>query len=132
MKRYLMALFFILSSSLVYSAAPLVSEAPISGYGTPVTIAISSTTLTKVPSSQTSGRVGVYVALPQGNTGMVGFFGDCSSTALASTIRPIEISSATGMFASGYFPIREDVCMWLLSLNANASTQNLNYQEIKK
>lgn len=115
-----------------YSAGALVVESPVSNYGTPVTLSISSTTLTMLPSSQTSGRVGVFLSLPQGNTGMVGFLGNCTSTSLASTIRPIEISTATGMNAFKYISMREDVCLWLLSLNTNVSAQNINYQEVKQ
>lgn len=130
--KFVLALVLIASLSVAVFAAPPVMEAPINGFGTPVTVAVSSTTLTKVPSSQTSGRVGVYVSLPAGNTGMVGHIGNCTSTSLASTLRPIEISTGTGMLPSRYFPIREDVCLWLLSLNANEATQTLNYQEVKQ
>ena len=130
MKKFLFAGCLLMCGYV--QAAPLVSEAPINGYGTPVTISVSSTTFTKVPSSQTSGRMGVFVSLPQGNTGMVGFYGDCNSTSIATTVRPIEISTATGMFGFGYFSMREDVCLWLLSLNTNVSSQTLNYQEVKQ
>ncbi len=113
-------------------AAPLVAEAPINGSGTPVTVAISSTTLTKVPTTQTSGRMGVFISVPTPNTGVTGFYGDCTSTAFANTIRPIEISTATGRFPNAYFSMREDVCLWLLSLNTATSSQNIHYQEVKQ
>jgi len=130
--KLVIAVILVFFVGILCYGAPISAEAPIIGFGTPVTIAVSSTTLTKVPSSQTSGRMGIFVSLPQLNSGMVGFYGDCTSTSLASTIRPIEISTATGMSPSRYFSMREDVCLWLLSLNTATSSQNLNYQEVKQ
>lgn len=112
-----------------FAAASLVTETPIKDYGTPVTISISSSTLTMVPSSQVSGRIGVFIDNPATNTGrIVGFFGNCTSTALASTIRPIEISPGNN---TSYFPIREDVCLWLITTNT-AAAENAHYQEVKQ
>lgn len=131
MKSFLLFAFSILSFSCLHAAGSLVSESPIAAYGTPVTIAISSNTITKVPSSQLSGRFGIYISNPSTNAGDVaGFFGNCSSTALASTIRPIVIStrSVVGM---DYIPMREDVCLWLISIPTSAATQNIHYQEVK-
>lgn len=116
-----------------HGAAGLVAETPVKAVGTPVTVAISSTTLTKVPTSQTSGRFGIYVSLPvTAGSGVVGFFGDCTSTALASTIRPIELSTGTARGGFDYFSMREDICLWLLSLNTAAATQDIHYQEVKQ
>lgn len=129
MQKIIVAGFGLFLSCSLY-AAPPVMEAPISGYGTPVTIAISSTTLTMVPSSQTSGRVGIFIDVPYTVTHPVaGFFGNCTSTSLANTIRPIEISSES---ARSYISMNQDVCLWLLSLNVAAATQNIHYQEIKQ
>lgn len=111
-------------------SAPPVAEAPIKDYGTPVTIAISSTTLTMVPSSQTSGRIGIVFDNPNSNTGyMVGFFGNCTSTALANTIRPFEFDPDTN---STFISMREDVCLWLLNTNTAAASENAHYQEVKQ
>lgn len=131
MKKFLVFVGgFLMYTGISHGAAALVAETPILGYGTPVTIAISSTTLTKVPSSQTSGRIGVFVNVPATNLGqMVGFFGDCTSTALARTIQPIKMFPAA---ASTYFPLREDVCLWLTTSSTAASTENLHYQEVKQ
>jgi len=127
MKRIVLFLTAVGMGALCH-AAPPVSEAPISAVGTPTTISIDNSTLTKVPSSQTSGRIGVFVDNPATNSGkMVGFFGNCTSTALANTIRPIEIAPGTN---STYFPIREDVCLWLITTNGSA--ENLHYQEVKQ
>lgn len=115
-------------------AAPLVAEAPIKGVGTPVSIAISSTTITKVPSSQLSGRMGIYISNP--NVGNVaGFIGDCTSTALSNTIRPFQFGlSAVGNDQSPmfYVPIPEDFCLWLIALNTAAATTTIHYQEVKQ
>lgn len=106
--------------------APPVAEAPVKSYGTPVTISIDNSTLTKVPSSQTSGRIGVFLDVPATNTGRaVGFYGNCTSTALASTIRPIEINPGTN---STFLPIREDVCLWLIT--THSAPESVHYQEV--
>lgn len=108
------------------SAAPLVAEAPVKDYGTPVTVALSTSAFTKIPTSQTSGRMGVFIDAPSTNTAAVaGFFGNCTSTALATTIRPIAISPSTN---STYISLREDVCLWLISLHT--ATESIHYQEV--
>lgn len=130
MKKSLLLFGFLILSGVAAKAAPLVAEAPISGYGTPVTVSVSSTTLTQVPSSQTVGRIGIFIDNPYTNTGhIVGFIGNCTSTALASTIRPIEIAPASN---STYFPLREDACMWLLDTNTSAASESVHYQEVKQ
>ncbi len=131
MKKFALIAFAVFSFKHIEAAGVPVSQLPINGSGTPVTISISSTTLTKVPSSQTSGRFGIYLSVPSPNTGVTGFYGDCVSTPLANTIRPIEISTGTGRVASDYFPMREDVCLWLISLNTAVSAQSVHYQEVK-
>lgn len=121
-------LFLVCLFAVKSHAAPLEAEAPIKDVGTPVTVSISTSTLTKVPTSQTSGRMGIFIDSPSSNSARtVGFLGDCSSTALASTIRPIEIAPGTN---TTYIGIREDVCLWLLSLNTSA--ESVHYQEVKQ
>lgn len=116
-------------------AAPLVTEAPVNGYGTPVTIAISTVTLTKVPTNQTSGRVGIYINNPS-TTAVAGFLGDCTSTSIATTVRPIQLSLTTvgtGPSDLFYISMREDVCLWLISLlTSGAASQNVHVQELKQ
>ena len=130
MKKLLLAFGFIMFWKVFAHAAPPVAEAPVKDYGTPVTVAISSTTLTQVPTSQASGRMGIFIDNPNTNSSrIVGFFGNCTSTALASTIRPLEIAPGNN---STYFSMREDVCLWLLSLDTAASTANVHYQEVKQ
>jgi len=134
MKKCLIAFGVMLSCFVLVYSAPIFTESPINGYGTPVTISISSTTLTKVPSSQASGRVGVYVNNPS-TSSVAGFFGDCTSTSLASTIRPIQLSQTTANlipFGPRYFPIREDVCLWLILIQTDTPSINIHYQEVKK
>lgn len=129
MKKLLFVAVMLIGAGVAYSAPP-VAEAPVKGYGTPVTIAISSTTLTMVPSSQTSGRAGIIFDNPNTNTGyMVGFYGDCTSTALANTIRPVEIGPSTN---STFISLREDVCLWLITTNTAISSENAHYQEVKQ
>lgn len=128
--RKLIVFAFLIGISVYCHAAPPVAEAPINGFGTPVTIAISSTTLTKVPSSQTEGRMGIFLDVPATNTGrVVGFLGNCTSATVAATIRPIEIAPGNN---SSYFSIREDVCLWVINLNTGAASENSHYQEVKQ
>lgn len=129
-KVFLFIACFCLYGSL--RAAFNVAKAPVLGSGTPATITISSTTLTKVPTTQTSGRYGFIISVPSPNTGVAGFYGDCTSTANASTIRPIELSTGTGRVPYGYFSAREDVCLWLISLNTAVSGQTIHVQELKQ
>lgn len=131
MKKLFLFSFFLFSAYSLQAAVP-VAETPVLGSGTPVTIAISSNTLTKVPSSQTSGRFGIWITNPDTNSHpVVGFYGDCSSTSLASTIRPITISTTTAN-NNRYFSMREDVCLWLISLRTASASQNIHYQEINQ
>ncbi len=132
MKLFLMFFLAGLSAVYLHAAGILVSQAPISGYGAPVSIAISSTTLTKVPSSQTVGRFGVYLNNPATNAADVaGFFGDCSSASYAASIRPVVISTRS-YYGASYVPMRDDVCLWLTSLNTAAATMTIHYQEVKQ
>lgn len=113
-------------------AASLTAQAPIKGYGTPVTVSISSVTATKVPTSQTSGRMGIFLNNPATNSHAVtGFYGDCTSNSVANTIQPIYLQTSSST-ASVYLSMREDVCLWLLSLKTNAATQDIHYQEVKQ
>ena len=112
----------------VHAGKPLVAEAPVNGYGTPVTVSISTSTLTMVPTSQTAGRIGIYIDNPNSNNArVVGFFGNCTSTALASTIRPVEIAPSSN---STYFSMNDSVCLWLISLHTSA--ESVHYQEVKQ
>lgn len=122
--------FFVLAALLGVAAASKaatpVLESPIKGYGTPVTVSIDNSTLTKVPTSQTSGRVGIFIDVPYTNSGhIVGFMGNCTSTALANTIRPIEIQASSN---HSFIALREDVCLWLITTNGSA--ENVHYQEV--
>jgi len=134
-----MRLFFVLVTTLILpvwaGAAPLYTETPVNGFGTPASISISSTTPTMVPSTQTSGRTGVWISLPYNTpTGLpvVGFYGNCSATSVASTIRPIEIVSSTTTTNNRYFSMREDVCLWLISLDTTSASRTIYYQEVKQ
>lgn len=127
MKKLLFVFAFLAVESVVAAAVPTL-ETPIKSYGTPVTVSISSSTLTKVPTSQTVGRTGIFLDAPNTNTGyIVGFMGDCTSTALAATIRPIEIAASSN---SSYIGLREDVCLWLVTTHSSA--ENIHYQEAKQ
>jgi hypothetical protein len=110
-------------------AAPLVSETPVGAYGTPTTVSISTSTWTEVPaSSSLNGRSGVLVSVPATNTAnMVGHLGDCSSTSIATTVRPLEFVKGNGY---ALVPIDDSVCLWLLSLHTAA--ENAHVQEVRQ
>lgn len=115
-------------TSAAFAGKPLVAEAPVNAYGTPVTVSIDNTTLTKLPSSQTAGRVGIYLDVPNTNTGkIVGFFGNCTSTALSSTIRPIEIAPSSN---SSFIGMTDGVCLWFIT--THTGPENVHYQEVKQ
>lgn len=130
MKKLLM---FVLSMGLYVGAhaAFSVTDGPIKNSGTPVTLTVSSTTLTKCPTTQTSGRVGVYISNPS-TSAVAGFIGDCTSTALAITIRPFEFARNTGDTSMDYIPLREDVCLWLISTDVSFASKSIHYQEVIK
>ena len=131
MKKITMVTFLLLMSVCV-SAAPPVMETPIKMAGVPTTISVSSSTLTKVPTTQTSGRTGIYISNPAGNAfNFTGFIGDCTAATSTSTIRPIEITASTGTLNNRYFPLREDVCLWLTAGSGSVSgTANIHVQEV--
>ena len=126
MKRIVLFLGSIVGMLALAHAAPPVAEAPINRVGTPVTVSIDETNLTRVPTSQTSGRAGIFFAVPSGNTGdIVGFFGNCTSTALASTISPVQFIRGS---SSSLIPLREDVCLWLIT--THSANEDVHYQEV--
>lgn len=129
-------LMFLVFLSVGYlEAAPLFTDAPINAVGTPTTIAISSTTQTKVPSTQTlSSRVGIYLSNPS-TSSVAGFIGDCSTTTFATSIRPIEFSNTQGGTVTNfpfYVPLRVDTCLWLISTDVTFASKNIHYQEVSK
>jgi hypothetical protein len=126
--KKLFVLCVAMAAKEAFAAGVPTIESPIRDYGTPTTVSISTSTLTKVPTSQTSGRIGIFIDAPSTNSGRtVGFFGDCSSTSIATTVRPLEISPGTN---TSYLALREDVCLWLLSTHTSA--ENVHYQEVKQ
>lgn len=118
----------VLPLSGAFAAKPLVAEAPITDYGTPVTVSVSSFTLTQIPTSQTAGRTGIFLDVPSTNTGnLVGHFGNCSAAAVAATIRPLEVPPSA---SSVFIPIAPNVCLWVITTHTSA--ENVHYQEVKQ
>lgn len=125
--NYMKKLLYLLSLIPALSLAQPVYENPITEYGTPVTVSIDNSTLTKVPTSQTlSGRTGIFLGVPNTNTGVItGFIGNCTSTALANTIRPLDFAASSN---SSYIPLRDDQCLWLITTHSGA--ESVHYQEV--
>ena len=102
------------------------TEVSISTIGTPTTVSVSTSAWTMVPAaSSMTGREGIMVSLPTTlNAVVVGHLGNCTSTAVATTVRPLE-------FAKGGFvlvPVGPGVCLWTLSLHTGA--ESIHVQEI--
>lgn len=129
MKRLALASLVSMLSVGLYAEsnyAPMVEEATILGYGTPATISISNSAWTKVPTTAYGSRSGFVVSVPaSNNANMVGHLANCTSTAIATTVRPIEIIKGNGFTL---FPAGNGVCLWLLSLHSGA--ENAHVQEI--
>lgn len=114
----------------IAGAAWLTEESPVGGVGTPATISISSTTLTKVPSTSTlSLRSGIVLNVPNTNSGdIVGHYGGCSTAPAGSTVQVIEIGPS---LADRYYPIDNNVCLWVITTNTSAS-ENIHVQEVRQ
>ena len=104
----------------------VVKENSITAVGTPTTVSVSTSAWTVVPAaSSLTERSGMIVSLPAAaNAVMVGHFGGCTSTAIATTVRPLEL--AKGGFI--LVPAANDVCLYLMSLHTAA--ESVHIQEI--
>jgi hypothetical protein len=58
---------------------------------------------------------------------MVGHFGGCTSTAVATTVRPMEYAKGNGFTL---VPVQDGICLWLLSIHSAA--ESVHVQEIKQ
>lgn len=116
-------------STVALKASPLVQETPIRSVGTPTTVAISTSVWTVVPvASSLSGRSGILVSVPATlNANVVGHLGGCTSTAVATTVRPIELVKGE---EQADIPVSDTVCLYLLSLHSGA--ESVHVQEYKK
>jgi hypothetical protein len=101
----------------------------ISRYGTPTTVSISTSAWTKVPSSRTlNSRTEVVLDVPaSNNANMVAHVGNCTSTSIATTVRPIELVKGE---PDRTYQLGGDVCLWVLSLHTAA--ENLHFQELSR
>ena len=116
-------------ATIAVKASPLVQETPVKSVGTPTTVSISTSAWTLVPAaSSVSGRSGLIVDAPATlNANLVGHLGGCTSTAVATTVRPIEVIKGESQID---LPIGDSVCLWLLSLHSAA--ESIHVQEYKK
>lgn len=126
-KRILSAVLLLGVASTGF-ASPLVREAPISSVGTPTTVSVSTSAWTLVPASQTqTGQTGIVVSNPStNNAAMVGHLAGCSSTSVATTVRPLEFSKGDFTLVA----VSDNVCLWLLSLHTSA--ESVHVQEIRQ
>ena len=131
MKNFLgsVVVLFGLMAASSGDCAPFAAEAPVIAYGTPTTVSVSESAWTKVPASQTiNGRMALIVDVPAtSNANMVGHLGDCTSTSIATTVRPLEFIKSSGFAVIGVNP---GVCLWMLSLHSGA--ENVHVQEVKQ
>lgn len=137
LKRVLMLVGALLVSGSVFAAikvevvnaasSPALSvESSIREVGTPTTVSISTSVWTMVPAASTlTGREGLMVSLPTTlNAVVVGHLADCTSTAIATTVRPLEFAKGGFVFV----PVGSDVCLWVMSLHTAA--ESIHVQEI--
>lgn len=127
--KLLLALAGLFLSGSVYAGKPLVAEAPINAVGAGTTVSISTSAWTKVPASgNTSGRTGIKVCNPSGNSAtMYGVISSNSSSPTeATTVRPIEIQAGENPL----IPIADNLYLYLLSVHTGA--ENAHVQEVKQ
>lgn len=129
MKKTILLCGFMLVCGVTAKAGMWGREVAISEGGTPTTVSISTSAWTKVPAvSSLARRTGMVVSVPASNTAnVVGHFGGCSSTAIATTVRPMEFLKGGGFTL---VPIDENVCLYLLSIHTAA--ENIHVQEIRQ
>jgi hypothetical protein len=126
MKGIFLFVASILVCGFVKAAGIPTMEVPINNYGTPARVSITTYSWTKIPTTQTSGRAGVLIHVPTGNTGEVmGHLGNCTSTAISTTTWSIRFLKTDP--DTEHVPIREDICLWLLTTHTAA--ENIHYQE---
>lgn len=142
LKRVLMLVGALLVSGSVFAAikvevvngtvgggdAVSTQELSFSAFGTPTTLSVSTSAWTLAPAaSSLTSRTGVTVSVPASNTAnIVAHVGDCPSTAVAISVRPMELIRGNGFT---FFPVNNDACVWLLSLHTAA--ENVHVQEFK-
>lgn len=128
MRRFLIfAATFTVAQTLF--AASQVAEMPVTQYGTPTTVSVSTSAWTKVPAtSSLTGRVGILVKNDfSNNAKMVGILDSCSSTSIATTVRPLGFSTGSDFTL---IPVNDNVCLYLLSLHTAA--ENVHVQEVSQ
>lgn len=128
MKNWLFAVILLFSATAVY-AVPPTREQSITAVGTPTTVVVSTSAWTKVPAtSSLTGRHGILVDVPTGNTaGMAGVLDSCSGTNVAISVRPLEFTKADSFKD---LPLPDSVCLYMLSLHS--STESVHVQEYQK
>lgn len=135
MKIHIPPLWGVLVMAAISVARPAAAEpaqvivTSISRYGTPTTVSISTSAWTKVPSSRTlNSRTEVVLDVPaSNNANMVAHVGNCTSTSIATTVRPIELVKGE---PDRTYQLGGDVCLWVLSLHTAA--ENLHFQELSR
>lgn len=125
--RVMIALAAVALTTVSAKAIEATKELSIGAFGTPHTISVSTSAWTKVPSSTTlNRRTGYIVSNPATNSAnMVAHLGNCSSTTIATTVRPQEILKGNGFV---FEPNDANVCLWMLSLHTSA--ENVHVQEV--
>ena len=131
MKKLLFFGLILFACPFLKSEGIPVRQAPIKTVVTPVSVAISSFTFTKVPTSQTVGRMGIIVSNPWANLSPIsGYYGNCTSSSAVAAVSPVWIAISSNTTNNDkYISMREDVCLWLVNMGAVGNV-NLHYQEV--
>lgn len=124
MKKLLVLLILAVSFGTVH--ADNVREVPFTSASGSETVSISSFTFTKIPTTQVDGRWGFYVGVPSTNTGdIVGVAGNCTSTSVATTVRPIQMIKGTSSY---FFKYNQGMCLWLITTHTSA--ENVHVEQV--
>jgi hypothetical protein len=128
MKNWLFAVILLFAASVARAGQPLVSEAPINAVGSVTCLAISTSAWTAVPTTNLTGRVGLYVTV-------IGTAAANMSGQLGTSTPSDPASYGPILFKPGltqYHGISDAVNLYLRSLNAGVGSEQVCSQGVKQ
>lgn len=146
-----MKFFFKLSIALIICTAPRFSmaehawrhvtadpsvEIPVSGVGSPGSVALSTDTFVVVPSSTTGNfekRTEIILTNPAAQSAVItGFIGDSSTVAEVDSVAVATTTIVIEIPVGGAKSVRVDDGLFIWLKSAHTSTENVHYQELKQ
>jgi hypothetical protein len=128
MKKLLLLLSFLLCAGVVHAGKPLVAEAPINAVGSATCLTISTSAWTAVPTTVTTGRVGLYVT--EIGTAAANMSGQLGTSLPADPASYGPILLKPGL--TQYHGLSDAVTLYLRSLNAGVGSEQVCTQEVKQ